>query len=149
VDLPARPPGQAQRGFRGAQTVSAIAMSVGHGMQDAAKTMGIIVLALYVGGYQDSATHIPQWVYYTSATVLALGTYAGGWRIIRTMGRKIIDSARPKASPRKRSPPAFCTTTRWCWTPDLDHPHDHLGDHGRRARPRSSPRCAGASPATS
>jgi inorganic phosphate transporter, PiT family len=84
-------PGKLNRGFRGAQTVSAIAMSVGHGMQDAAKTMGIIVLALYVGGYQSSATHIPWWVYYTSATVLALGTYAGGWRIIRTMGRKIID----------------------------------------------------------
>lgn len=84
-------PGKLNRGFRGAQTVSAVAMSIGHGMQDAAKTMGIIVLALYVGGYQDSATHIPQWVYYTSATVLALGTYAGGWRVIRTMGRKIID----------------------------------------------------------
>jgi PiT family inorganic phosphate transporter len=53
--------------------------------------MGIIVLALYVGRYQSSPTEIPSWVYYTSATVLALGTYAGGWRIIRTMGRKIID----------------------------------------------------------
>jgi PiT family inorganic phosphate transporter len=84
-------PGRLNRGFRIAQTVSAVAMSIGHGMQDAAKTMGIIVLALYTGGYQSSATHIPQWVYYTSATVLALGTYAGGWRVIRTMGRKIID----------------------------------------------------------
>jgi PiT family inorganic phosphate transporter len=84
-------PGKLNRGFRGAQTLSAIAMSIGHGMQDAAKTMGIIVLALYVGGYQDNAQEIPQWVFYTSATVLALGTYAGGWRIIRTMGRKIID----------------------------------------------------------
>lgn len=84
-------PGKLNRGFRHAQTVSAAAMSVGHGMQDAAKTMGIIVLALYTGGYQDDPGHIPQWVYYTSATVLALGTYAGGWRVIRTMGRKIID----------------------------------------------------------
>ena len=84
-------PGKLNRGFRSAQTISAVAMSIGHGMQDAAKTMGIIVLALFIGGYQDSATHIPQWVYYTSATVLALGTYAGGWRVIRTMGRKIID----------------------------------------------------------
>jgi PiT family inorganic phosphate transporter len=53
--------------------------------------MGIIVLALYTGGFQDSRTHIPWWVFFTSAAVLALGTYAGGWRIIRTLGRKVID----------------------------------------------------------
>jgi inorganic phosphate transporter, PiT family len=84
-------PGKLNRGFRWAQTVSAVAMSIGHGTQDAAKTMGIVVLALYAGGYQESKTHIPQWVFFTSATFLALGTYAGGWRIIRTLGRKIID----------------------------------------------------------
>ena len=84
-------PGKLNRGFRIAQTISAAAMSIGHGMQDAAKTMGIIVLALYTGGFQSSATHIPWWVFWTSAAVLAAGTYAGGWRIIRTLGRKIID----------------------------------------------------------
>jgi PiT family inorganic phosphate transporter len=84
-------PGRLNRGFRHAQTVSAAFMSVGHGMQDAAKTMGIIVLALYTGGFQSDATHIPWWVFWTSAAVLAAGTYAGGWRIIRTLGRKIID----------------------------------------------------------
>ena len=84
-------PSRLNRGFRWAQTVSAAAVSVGHGMQDAAKTIGIIVLALYVGGYQSSADHIPEWAFWTSASVLALGTYAGGWRIIRTLGRKIID----------------------------------------------------------
>jgi PiT family inorganic phosphate transporter len=84
-------PGRLNRGFRHAQTVSAAAMSVGHGMQDAAKTMGIIVLALYTGGFQENATDIPWWVFWTSAAVLAAGTYAGGWRIIRTLGRKIID----------------------------------------------------------
>jgi PiT family inorganic phosphate transporter len=84
-------PGRLTRGFRWAQTISAAAMSVGHGVQDAAKTMGIVVLALYTGGFQDTKTDIPWWVYWTSATVLALGTYAGGWRIIRTLGRKIID----------------------------------------------------------
>jgi PiT family inorganic phosphate transporter len=83
-------PGPLNRGFRWLQSISATAMAVGHGMQDAAKTMGIVVLALYTGGIQDSKTHIPGWVYYTSATVLALGTYAGGWRIIRTLGRRII-----------------------------------------------------------
>ncbi|HZM81022.1 MAG TPA: inorganic phosphate transporter [Candidatus Limnocylindrales bacterium] len=84
-------PGKLNRGFRMAQTVSAAAMSVGHGMQDAAKTMGIIVLALYTAEIQDSKTHIPEWVYWTSAAALALGTYAGGWRIIRTLGRRVID----------------------------------------------------------
>jgi inorganic phosphate transporter, PiT family len=83
-------PGKLNRGFRMAQIGSAAAMSVGHGMQDAAKTMGIVVLALYTGGFQDSKTHIPLWVFFSSATVLALGTYAGGWRIIRTLGRRVI-----------------------------------------------------------
>lgn len=89
-------PAKLNRGFRTAQTVSAAAMSIGHGMQDAAKTMGIIVLALYTGGFQDSATQIPWWVPWTSAAVLAAGTYAGGWRIIRTLGRKIIDLKPPE-----------------------------------------------------
>ena len=84
------------RFFRYAQTVSAAAMAVGHGMQDAAKTMGIVVLALYTGGLQSSATDIPWWVYYSSATVLALGTYSGGWRVIRTLGRRIIHLGPPE-----------------------------------------------------
>jgi PiT family inorganic phosphate transporter len=83
-------PGKLNRNFRLAQSFSAAAMSIGHGMQDAAKTMGIVVLALYTAGLQDSKTHIPEWVFWSSATVLALGTYAGGWRIIRTLGRRII-----------------------------------------------------------
>ncbi|GAB7049714.1 inorganic phosphate transporter [Catenuloplanes indicus] len=89
-------PGKLNRGFRWAQTASAAAMSVGHGMQDAAKTMGIVVLALYTGGFADDKTHIPEWVFWTSAAMLAAGTYAGGWRIIRTLGRKIIDLRPPE-----------------------------------------------------
>lgn len=89
-------PDRLNRGFRHAQSVSAAAMAVGHGMQDAAKTMGIIVLALYVGGYQDSASEIPEWVYIVSALALALGTYQGGWRIIKTLGRRIIDLHPPQ-----------------------------------------------------
>jgi PiT family inorganic phosphate transporter len=89
-------PARLNRGFRHAQTLSALFMSVGHGMQDAAKTMGIVVLALFTGGFQDDATTIPWWVFWTSAAVLAAGTYAGGWRIIRTLGRKIIDLGPPE-----------------------------------------------------
>lgn len=84
-------PGRTKRGFRMAQTASAAAMAFGHGMQDAAKTAGVVVLALTVAGYQDSGDQsIPLWVLVMSAVVISLGTYAGGWRIMRTLGRGII-----------------------------------------------------------
>jgi PiT family inorganic phosphate transporter len=82
-------PGVLTRGFRRAQTVSAAAMAFGHGLQDAAKTMGIVVLALVTGGLHHGKS-IPIWVYFLTAGVLALGTYSGGWRIIRTLGRRVI-----------------------------------------------------------
>ncbi len=83
-------PSRVSRGFRVAQSVSAAAMSLGHGMQDAAKTMGVVVLALEVGGFQEGFG-IPLWVFVLTASVLAAGTYAGGWRIMRTLGRRIIE----------------------------------------------------------
>ena len=82
-------PGKLNRGFRHAQTGSAALMALGHGMQDAAKSMGIIVLALVVSGSQ-STYDIPWWVYWLTAAVMAAGTYSGGWRVIRTLGRRII-----------------------------------------------------------
>ncbi len=85
-------PGPTARGFRYAQTVSAAAMAFGHGMQDAAKTAGIVALALVASGYRSGDDlSIPWWVIALSAVVLSLGTYAGGWRIMRTLGRRIID----------------------------------------------------------
>ena len=83
-------PSRVTRGFRAGQSVSAAAMSLGHGMQDAAKTMGVVVLALTVGGYHTGDS-IPIWVYFLTAATLAAGTYAGGWRIMRTLGRRIIE----------------------------------------------------------
>ncbi len=88
-------PGTLNRGFRIAQSVSAFAMSVGHGMQDAAKTIGIVVLGLTVGGYLHGGG-TPVWVNFLTAGVLALGTYSGGWRIIRTLGRKVIHLRPPQ-----------------------------------------------------
>lgn len=85
-----RAPARTQRRFRLAQTASAAAMSLGHGLQDAQKTMGIIVLALVAGGFH-TGTSIPLWVKLSAATAISLGTYAGGWRIMRTLGRKIIE----------------------------------------------------------
>lgn len=83
------PPARAMRRFRIAQTISAAAMALGHGLQDAQKTMGVIVLALVAGGYQVEG--IPLWVKLAAALAISAGTYAGGWRIMRTLGRKIIE----------------------------------------------------------
>jgi PiT family inorganic phosphate transporter len=83
-------PGTLNRGFRFAQTLSALAMSIGHGMQDAAKTIGVVGLALVAGGYLGANQPSPAWAYVLTAAVMALGTYSGGWRIIGTLGRRII-----------------------------------------------------------
>ena len=90
-------PGPTARGFRYAQTVSAAAMAFGHGMQDAAKTAGVVALTLVASGHRAPGDlSIPWWAIASSAVVLALGTYAGGWRIIRTLGSRIIDLTPPQ-----------------------------------------------------
>ncbi|MPZ97463.1 MAG: inorganic phosphate transporter [Propionibacteriales bacterium] len=91
-----RHPGPTNRGFRLAQTVSAAAMALGHGLQDAQKTMGVIFLALVTGGYAAEGDNIPVWVIISAATAISLGTYAGGWRIMRTLGRRIIHLDPPR-----------------------------------------------------
>jgi phosphate/sulfate permease len=78
-----------ERGFRRAQILSSAAMAFGHGTQDAQKTMGIITLALVTSG-QIETFDVPLWVILAAALAIAAGTYAGGFRIIRTMGRRII-----------------------------------------------------------
>jgi PiT family inorganic phosphate transporter len=88
-------PGRMSRGFRWAQTASAAAMALGHGLQDAQKTMGVIVLALVTAGYQETFDP-PLWSIVAVAAALAAGTYAGGWRIMRTLGRRIIDLDPPR-----------------------------------------------------
>jgi PiT family inorganic phosphate transporter len=84
-------PGPVNRGFRLGQLLSAGLLALSHGTNDAQKTMGIITLALVAHG-NISPDHfaVPDWVVITSATAIALGTYSGGWRIIRTMGSRII-----------------------------------------------------------
>ena len=89
-------PGKLNRGFRVMQSVSAFAMSFGHGLQDAAKTIGVVGLALVTGGFLGAKAAIPIWVYLLTAAVLALGTYSGGWRIIRTLGRRVIHLRPPE-----------------------------------------------------
>jgi PiT family inorganic phosphate transporter len=88
-------PGRVNRGFRIAQSFSAAAMALGHGLQDAQKTMGVMTLALVVGGYQ-SDFEVQWWVIVLAAAALAAGTYAGGWRIMRTLGRRIVHLDPPR-----------------------------------------------------
>lgn len=89
-------PGRASRGFKIAQTISAAAMALGHGLQDAQKTMGVIFLALLTGGYVGSEDPLPFWVIFSAAAAISLGTWSGGWRIMRTLGRRIIHLDPPR-----------------------------------------------------
>jgi len=81
-------PGKVDRLFRRLQLVSAALYSLGHGGNDAQKTMGIIALLLYSTGSIDHF-YIPQWVVVVCGAAIALGTMSGGWRIVRTLGARI------------------------------------------------------------
>jgi PiT family inorganic phosphate transporter len=81
---------RAGKGFRVGQIVAAGTMSIGHGLQDAQKTMGVMTLALVVGG-MHSGESIPVWVKISAALAISLGTYAGGWRIMKTLGKRMVE----------------------------------------------------------
>jgi PiT family inorganic phosphate transporter len=74
--------------FRRLQLLSAALYSLGHGTNDAQKTMGIVALLLYTNGYME-VFHVPPWIILSAHAAIALGTMAGGWRIIKTMGMRI------------------------------------------------------------
>src|SRR5882757_5317573 len=84
-------PGPVNRGFRLGQLGSGGLLALAHGTNDAQKTMGVITLALVAhGNIAADNFHVPSWVVISSASAIALGTYTGGWRIIKTMGTRII-----------------------------------------------------------
>jgi inorganic phosphate transporter, PiT family len=83
-------PGPVTRGFRYGQIVSGGLLALAHGTNDAQKTMGVITLALIANGTLGAEADPPTWVIVSAATAIALGTYIGGWRIIRTTGSRII-----------------------------------------------------------
>ena len=90
-----RNPHKVFRGFRMMQTLSAAALALGHGLQDAQKTMGVIFLAVTTAGYYTTANgeaqeNLPIWIVLAAAGAISAGTYSGGWRIMRTLGRRII-----------------------------------------------------------
>jgi PiT family inorganic phosphate transporter len=82
-------PGFANRTFRLGQLVSGTWVAFTHGANDAQKTMGVIALALFESGH-ISHFYIPTWVIVSSGLAIALGTYSGGWRIMRTLGQRVI-----------------------------------------------------------
>jgi PiT family inorganic phosphate transporter len=85
---------RANRNFRYAQIASSATMAIGHGLQDAQKTMGIITLALFTAG-SIKTFQVPFWVVLAAAFAISAGTYAGGYRIMRTLGRRIIQLTPP------------------------------------------------------
>jgi PiT family inorganic phosphate transporter len=83
-------PSTVSRGYRLGQIITGSLFSLAHGTNDAQKTMGILFLALVANGNLSADDDIPAWVVVSAATAIALGTYVGGWRIIKTMGSRII-----------------------------------------------------------
>lgn len=84
------------KGYRAGQIASAGLVSLAHGTNDAQKTMGIITLALVTSGVLAPGSNPPMWVIVSAGVAIALGTYLGGWRIIRTMGKGLTDLQPPQ-----------------------------------------------------
>ncbi|MET9785909.1 inorganic phosphate transporter [Streptomyces canus] len=116
-------PHKAKRGFRIAQTVSAAGMALGHGLQDAQKTMGVVVMALVISGHETYGDPIPVWVKIACAVMLSLGTYAGGWRIMRTLGRKIIELDPPQGFAAETTGAAIMFTTAYLFKAPVSTTH--------------------------
>jgi PiT family inorganic phosphate transporter len=89
-------PDDVKRGFRYGQVVTASLLSLAHGTNDAQKTMGVITLALIAHGSLGADASVPTWVIVAAALAIGGGTYAGGWRVIRTMGTRITDIEPPQ-----------------------------------------------------
>jgi PiT family inorganic phosphate transporter len=116
-------PHKANRNFRLLQTVSAAAMALGHGLQDAQKTMGVIFLALLAGGYVAEGDDLPFWVIAAAAAAISLGTYAGGWRIMRTLGRRIIHLDPPRGFASESVAASVLYTTAFVYEAPISTTH--------------------------
>jgi PiT family inorganic phosphate transporter len=116
-------PHKANRGFRIAQTVSAAAMALGHGLQDAQKTMGVIFLALLTGGYVGANDELPLWVIFSAAAAISAGTWAGGWRIMRTLGRRIIHLDPPQGFAAESVAASVLYTTAYVYEAPISTTH--------------------------
>ena len=116
-------PGPLNRGFRLAQTVSATAMALGHGIQDVQKTMGVIFLTLLTVGQLKPDDSIPWWVVVASAGAISAGTYSGGWRVMRTLGRRIIDLDPPRGFAAETVAAGILYTTAYAFAAPISTTH--------------------------
>jgi PiT family inorganic phosphate transporter len=116
-------PSKTNRGFKIAQTISAAAMALGHGLQDAQKTMGVIFLALVTGGYAAESDGLPLWVIIAAATAISLGTWSGGWRIMRTLGRRIIHLDPPRGFAAESVAASVLYTTSYVFEAPISTTH--------------------------
>ncbi|MEL4504196.1 inorganic phosphate transporter [Luteococcus sp. H138] len=100
-----------ETGFRWGQIGTASLVSLAHGTNDAQKTMGVITLALIASGHWTSTSSIPGWVKVACAVAIALGTYLGGWRIIRTLGKGLVEISSPQGMAAEASSAAVILTS--------------------------------------
>ena len=115
-------PAVLNRRFRSAQGLSTAAMSYSHGTQDAQKTMGVITLALVATGHLRSF-HVPYWVILAAATAMGLGTLAGGWRVIRTLGNRITALDQPRAFTAQSSASAVLLFSAYAYAMPVSSTH--------------------------
>ena len=101
----------AEKGFRWGQIGSASLVSLAHGTNDAQKTMGVITLALIAYGTWTDTTSIPVWVKVACAVAIAAGTYTGGWRVIRTLGKGLVEISSPQGMAAETSSAAVILTS--------------------------------------
>ncbi|QSE93545.1 inorganic phosphate transporter [Rhodococcus pseudokoreensis] len=105
------PEGTKEHGFRIGQIGSASLVSLAHGTNDAQKTMGVIFLALVAHGSLSADDEMPFWVKLSCAIAIALGTYLGGWRIIRTLGKGLVEISAPQGMAAESSSAAIILTS--------------------------------------
>ena len=116
-------PAKTNRGFKIGQTISAAAMALGHGLQDAQKTMGVIFLALLAGEYVQPGDDLPLWVIFSAAAAISLGTWSGGWRIMRTLGRRIIHLDPPRGFAAESIAASVLYTTAYVYEAPISTTH--------------------------
>jgi inorganic phosphate transporter, PiT family len=111
-----------ERGFRWGQIASASLVSLAHGTNDAQKTMGVITLALLASGKWSDTTTVPFWVKLSCASAIALGTYLGGWRIIRTLGKGLVEISSPQGMAAESSSAAvILASSHLCFALSTTH----------------------------
>jgi PiT family inorganic phosphate transporter len=134
------------RGFRVGQLFSAAAFSLGHGGNDAQKTMGVILAVLIASNHLPAGSDVPLWVVLSAHVAIALGTLTGGWRIVKTMGSKITKLQPAGGMAAESAAAATCCSSRrtpaFQCRPRTPSPEESSASE----RVAGCPQCAGESP---